>query len=166
MPVDVDRRYRIAAQCSLFQPGLIASRGQGVVVAATPEVDPFDLADAEVGAITRHRGYVVRWSNERTDRTGTPRVKANPAQGPDVSHGAPGPRSGLYVLAERQSCMFDMLPRTGRRSAWFAETRTVCRVQGVVIAPRPDMIVLVNVEHGATHAPLALGGTEECGRAF
>jgi hypothetical protein len=36
----------------------------------------------------------------------------------------------------------------------------------MVIAPRPDMIVLVIVERGATHAPLALGGTEECGRAF
>jgi hypothetical protein len=62
--------------------------------------------------------------------------------------------------------MFDMLPRTGRRRAWFAGTRTLFQIQGVVIAPRPDMIVLVIVERGATHAPLALGGTEECGRAF
>src|SRR5688572_983039 len=91
MTVTVDRRYRVTAQCTLFQPGLIASRGQGVVVAAASEVNAFDLANAELGALRRLRGNVVGWSDERTDRAATPRVEANPAQGPDVSHDAQGP---------------------------------------------------------------------------
>ena len=48
-----------------------------------------------------------------------------------------------------QSCMFDMLPRTWRSSASFARIRTLISIQGVVIAPRPDMIVRVIVECGA-----------------
>src|SRR5215211_4580368 len=62
-----------------------------MIVAATPEVDAFNLANAEFGALIRLRGDVVRWSNERSDGASTPGVEANPAQWPDVSHGAYDP---------------------------------------------------------------------------
>ncbi len=50
MTVDVDHRRGVSAQSTLFQPRLVAPRGQGVVVAAAPEVDAFDLANAELEA--------------------------------------------------------------------------------------------------------------------
>jgi hypothetical protein len=78
MLVDVNRGYRVATQYALFQPRLIASGGHSVVVAAAPEVHAFDLANAELGALGWLRGNVVRWSDERTDRAGTPGVEADP----------------------------------------------------------------------------------------
>ena len=97
-------------------------------------------------------------------------VEADPAQGPDVSHDAPGSAAGEQLdrceSVWPRSCMFDMLPRTRRPSASFAGTRTLCRIQGVVIAPRPDMIVRVIVECGAWHTPLGLGEPRNVRRAF
>jgi hypothetical protein len=78
MLVDVNRGYRVATQYALFQPRLIASGGHSVVVAAAPEVHAFDFANAELGALGWLRGNVVRWSDERTDRAGTPGVEADP----------------------------------------------------------------------------------------
>jgi hypothetical protein len=91
MLVDVDRWNRVTTQYALFQPRLIASRGQGVVMATAPEVHSFDLANAELGDLRWLRGNVVRWSDERTNRAGSSGVEADPAQGPNVSHSALGP---------------------------------------------------------------------------
>src|SRR3954469_3009732 len=97
MTVEVDRWYGFAAHHALFQPRLIASRGQGVVVPAAPEVDALDIANAELGALGRFSGDVIGWSNQRTDWAGMPHVEADSAQGPNVSHGVPDP-SGERLL--------------------------------------------------------------------
>src|SRR5215213_85097 len=92
MTVDVDHRCGVPAQNALLQPRPITPRGERMVVTAAPEVDAFDLANAELGAVPRLRRDVVGRSDERSDWTRTTRVEANSAQGPHVSHDAQHPR--------------------------------------------------------------------------
>jgi hypothetical protein len=85
MVVDVDHRRGVAAEYALIEPASVPLRRPGVVVAGA-EVDALYLTDTELGSLFRPRDDVVRWGNERADGTGLLGVKANTAQGTNVSH--------------------------------------------------------------------------------
>ena len=69
--MNIDHWRRVSTQRTLFEPCLIAPRGQGMVVASGTEVNAFYVANAELSSVGRLRGNIVRTQRASASFVGT-----------------------------------------------------------------------------------------------